>query len=111
MAFSSQGMLSTVLLDNIISVDKEKQQVTVQAGARVQQVHLALTTVMAGVLHRTQFGTSKPTKSPHSRYTSAVLLADKTLAMLALNFRPLHIILHYATVLTVKAQSSQYTSS
>ena len=51
MAFSSQGMLSTVLLDNIISVDKKKQQVTVQSGARVQQVYLALTTVMDGVLH------------------------------------------------------------
>ena len=46
-------MLSTVLLDNIISVDKKKQQVTVQAGARVQQVYLALTTVMDGVLHHT----------------------------------------------------------
>ena len=31
-------MLSTVLLDKIISVDTEKQQITVQAGARVQQV-------------------------------------------------------------------------
>jgi FAD/FMN-containing dehydrogenase len=51
MAFSSKGMLSTVLLDDIISVDKEKQQVTVQAGARVQQVHIALTTVMYGVMH------------------------------------------------------------
>lgn len=44
-------MLSTVLLDEIISVDKEKQQVTVQAGARVQQVHIALTTVMDGIMH------------------------------------------------------------
>ncbi len=111
MAFSSQGMLSTVLLDDIISVDKEKQQVTVQAGARVQQVHIAITTVMDGVLLHTHSGSSKPTKSPHSRYTSAVLLADKTLAMLALNFRPLHVILHHATVVAVKAQSSQYTSS
>jgi len=67
MAFSSQGMLSTVLLDDIISVDKEKQQVTVQAGARVQQVHLALTTVMDGVLHHTHSGRSEPTKSPNSR--------------------------------------------
>lgn len=32
-------MLSTALLDDIVSIDKEKQQVTVQAGARVQQVH------------------------------------------------------------------------
>lgn len=38
MAFCPQGMLSTVLLDKIISVDTEKQQITVQAGARVQQV-------------------------------------------------------------------------
>ena len=38
MAFSSEGMLSTALLDKVISVDKEKKQVTVQAGARVQQV-------------------------------------------------------------------------
>ena len=35
-------MLSTVLLDNIISVDKEKGQITVQAGARVQQVNILL---------------------------------------------------------------------
>lgn len=40
MAFSSEGMLSTALLDDIIAVDTEKQQVTVQAGARVDQVHL-----------------------------------------------------------------------
>ncbi len=60
-------MLSTVLLDDIISVDKEKQQVTVQAGARVQQVHLKVTTVMDGALHHTHSGSSKPTKSPHSR--------------------------------------------
>ena len=40
MAFSSDGMLSTVLLDKVISIDKEKGQVTVQAGARVQQVLL-----------------------------------------------------------------------
>lgn len=39
MAFSSEGMLSTALLDNIIAVDTAKQQVTVQAGARVDQVH------------------------------------------------------------------------
>lgn len=38
MAFSSEGMLSTALLDNIIAVDTQKQQVTVQAGARVDQV-------------------------------------------------------------------------
>ena len=31
-------MLSTALLDNIIAVDTQKQQVTVQAGARVDQV-------------------------------------------------------------------------
>ena len=40
MAFSSEGMLSTALLDDIIAVDTEKQQVTVQAGARVDQVCL-----------------------------------------------------------------------
>ncbi len=56
MAFSSQGMLSTVLLDDIISVDKEKQQVAVQAGARVQQLHIALTTVLDGIV---QHGTLK----------------------------------------------------
>ena len=38
MAFSSQGMLSTALLDKVIAVDTHKQQVTVQAGARVDQV-------------------------------------------------------------------------
>ena len=39
MAFCPQGMLSTALLDKVISVDNDKQQVTVQAGARVQQVN------------------------------------------------------------------------
>lgn len=38
MAFCPKGMLSTALLDKVISVDSDKQQVTVQAGARVQQV-------------------------------------------------------------------------
>ena len=38
MAFCPEGMLSTALLDDVVSVDKDKQQVTVQAGARVQQV-------------------------------------------------------------------------
>ena len=38
MGFCPQGMLSTALLDKVISVDNDKQQVTVQAGARVQQV-------------------------------------------------------------------------
>lgn len=50
MAFCPQGMLSTALLDKIISVDTEKQQVTVQAGARVQQVlhsHDALLTCLS----------------------------------------------------------------
>ncbi|KAL3159108.1 hypothetical protein ABBQ32_011105 [Trebouxia sp. C0010 RCD-2024] len=42
MAFCPEGMLSTALLDKIISVDKDKQQVTVQAGARVQEVVDAL---------------------------------------------------------------------
>ena len=31
-------MLSAALLNKVISVDNDKQQVTVQAGARVQQV-------------------------------------------------------------------------
>lgn len=38
MAFSPQGMLSTALLDKVITVDAQKQQVTLQAGARVDQV-------------------------------------------------------------------------
>lgn len=38
MAFCPEGMLSTALLDRVISVDKDKEQVTVQAGARVQEV-------------------------------------------------------------------------
>ena len=46
MAFCPRGMLSTALLDNIISIDKKKQQVTVQAGARVQQVLYVQATVV-----------------------------------------------------------------
>lgn len=41
-AFNSEGMLSMALLDDIISIDKEKMQVRVQCGARVQQVVDAL---------------------------------------------------------------------
>lgn len=58
MAFCPQGMLSTALLDKIISVDTEKQQVTVQAGARVQQVlyiHHALLTCSPYAAQATPF--------------------------------------------------------
>ena len=49
MAFCPQGMLSTALLDKVISVDTDKQQVTVQAGARVQQViHIYNVCLMQG---------------------------------------------------------------
>ncbi|GMH33834.1 hypothetical protein BSKO_01668 [Bryopsis sp. KO-2023] len=41
-AFNSEGMLSMALLDDIISIDKEKMQVRVQCGARVQEVVEAL---------------------------------------------------------------------
>ena len=62
MAFSSKGMLSTALLDKVISVDKEKQQVTVQAGARVQQVmqvQLSLRCVRCAIQYcRTRHGSS-----------------------------------------------------
>lgn len=41
-AFSDEAMLSLSLLDKILYVDPEKKQVTVQAGARVQEVVEAL---------------------------------------------------------------------
>ena len=41
-AFEEQGMVSLALLDKIISIDTEKGLVTVQAGARVQEVADAL---------------------------------------------------------------------
>jgi len=37
-AFNSKGMVSMAHMDQVISIDKEKQTVTVQAGARVSQV-------------------------------------------------------------------------
>ena len=40
--FDSEGMLSLALMDRIISVDKSRQQVTVEAGTRVSQVLEAL---------------------------------------------------------------------
>uniref|UniRef100_UPI00315B4042 L-galactono-1,4-lactone dehydrogenase n=1 Tax=synthetic construct TaxID=32630 RepID=UPI00315B4042 len=42
LAFSEDGMVSLALMDKVLHVDKEKKQVTVQAGARVQQVVDAL---------------------------------------------------------------------
>lgn len=42
LAFSADGMVNIALMDSILSVDKEKRQVTVQAGARVSQVVDAL---------------------------------------------------------------------
>lgn len=38
LAFSKEGMLSLALMDQILNVDTSKDQVTVQAGARVQEV-------------------------------------------------------------------------
>lgn len=38
LAFSPEGMLSLALLDQVLHIDKQKQQITVQAGARVQEV-------------------------------------------------------------------------
>lgn len=42
LSFQPQGMVSLALLDKIVSVDRTKLQVTVQAGARVQDVADAL---------------------------------------------------------------------
>ena len=42
LAFSTEGMLSLALLDRVLDVDEETQQVTVQAGARVQEVRRPL---------------------------------------------------------------------
>ena len=41
-AFSDQAMLSLALLDKVLHIDPEKKQVTLQAGARVQEVVEAL---------------------------------------------------------------------
>lgn len=38
LAFSPEGMLSLALLDKVLHIDEQKQQITVQAGARVQEV-------------------------------------------------------------------------
>lgn len=38
LAFSTEGMLSLALMDRVLDVDEKTQQVTVQAGARVQEV-------------------------------------------------------------------------
>ena len=40
LAFSTEGMLSLALLDKVLHIDEKKTQVTVQAGARVQEVRL-----------------------------------------------------------------------
>ncbi|MEW5306294.1 MAG: hypothetical protein WDW36_008767 [Sanguina aurantia] len=42
LGLSDEGMLSMALLDKVISIDAEKMQITVLAGARVQQVVEAL---------------------------------------------------------------------
>jgi L-galactono-1,4-lactone dehydrogenase len=42
LAFCSGGMVNLSLMDSVLSIDKEKMQVTVQAGARVSQVVEAL---------------------------------------------------------------------
>lgn len=41
-AFSNEAMLSLILLDKVVSINPEAKQVTVQAGARVQEVVEAL---------------------------------------------------------------------
>ena len=41
-AFSNEAMLSLSLLDKVLHIDPESKQVTVQAGARVQEVVEAL---------------------------------------------------------------------
>lgn len=38
LAFNEEGMVSLALLDKIISIDRERMRVTVQAGARVEEV-------------------------------------------------------------------------
>lgn len=38
LAFSPEGMLSLGLLDQVLHIDKQRQRITVQAGARVQEV-------------------------------------------------------------------------
>ena len=50
LAFSSEGMLSLALLDRVLDVDEKSQQVTVQAGARVQEVRRPLEVMLK--LHR-----------------------------------------------------------
>ncbi len=42
LGFSDEGMLSMALMDKVVRVDKERRQVTVQAGCRVQQLVKAL---------------------------------------------------------------------
>ena len=42
LAFDSRGMISMALLDKIVDIDVEKKTITVEAGARVQQVVEAL---------------------------------------------------------------------
>lgn len=41
-AFSNEAMLSLALLDKVVSINPDAKQVTVQAGARVQEVVEAL---------------------------------------------------------------------
>lgn len=42
LSFQEQGMVSLALMDKVLMIDEAKQQVTVQAGARVQEVADAL---------------------------------------------------------------------
>ena len=42
MGFSSGALVNLALMDQVVSVDKERRQVVVQAGARVSQVTDAL---------------------------------------------------------------------
>ena len=42
LAFSKEGMLSLALLDKVLDIDVKKAQITVQAGARVQEVKNSL---------------------------------------------------------------------
>lgn len=41
LAFSKEGMLSLALLDQVIDIDVKKAHITVQAGARVQEVEIS----------------------------------------------------------------------
>lgn len=51
LAFSKEGMLSLALLDKVLRVNVKKAQVTVQAGARVQEVRTSLLTCLQASQH------------------------------------------------------------